>query len=422
MKTEVLESDVKLPHVPVGAVKIAQSVGRRGGRAFLVGGCVRDALLGLPTKDWDIEVHGLTLDELETALGELGRVNAVGKSFGVLKTKVSKTEFDVSIPRRDSNSGPGHRGILVQGDPFMGVEEACRRRDLTINALLFDPLREELLDPTGGRQDLRLGRLRAVDKDTFLEDPLRALRVVQFAARFGFQPDETLHQLCRNATIDELPPERILEEWAKLMLRGKDHAIGLNLARTTSILDRIFPELHDAPEVDAALSRFSNAPKPPSLSAGDSLAIFLAIWLSKTPPEGATAILDRLRLFRWNGSPCRESVIAILTHLPKQPATDADLRHLAVDVRLTLLFCAQSALRPHDVQPEAAAARAAILGVLEGPPEPFLKGRDLIKHGMSPGPAMGAILDELYTAQLNGELGDRAQALERLAHITAQSH
>ncbi|MDX1579118.1 MAG: hypothetical protein R3266_11560, partial [Gemmatimonadota bacterium] len=158
-----------------------------GGRAWLVGGCVRDALLGEAVTDFDVEVYRIPEDDLEVLLSALGPVNAVGKSFGVFKLGADE-DIDVSLPRRDSNAGPGHRGIHVEGDPWMTPREAARRRDLTVNAILMDPRTGELLDPWNGRADLDACLLRPVDRHTFLEDPLRALRAVQFAARLIFDP------------------------------------------------------------------------------------------------------------------------------------------------------------------------------------------------------------------------------------------
>ena len=130
----------------------------------------------------------------------MGPVNAVGKSFGVFKLNDrSVGEVDVSIPRRDSNAGPGHRGISVEGNPDMTVTEAARRRDLTVNAILYDLQADALVDPFNGQRDLDLRTLRAVDADTFLDDPLRALRVVQFAARLEFEVAPSLLALCERS-------------------------------------------------------------------------------------------------------------------------------------------------------------------------------------------------------------------------------
>ena len=221
-------------------VAISEAVRERGGRALLVGGVVRDALLGLPALDFDLEVFGLGRDELETVLRTFGEVITVGRAFGVLRIK--GTDIDVSLPRRDSKSGPGHRGFAVAVDPELSFAEASRRRDLTINAMGADPLNGELLDPHNGRKDLANEVLRATDLEHFSEDPLRGLRVAQFAARLEMAPDAELIDLCTRLDLSELPGERCFAEFRKLLLKGRRPSLGLEFLRTANLL-RFFPEL-----------------------------------------------------------------------------------------------------------------------------------------------------------------------------------
>ncbi len=219
---------------------IARAVDAAGGRALAVGGHVRDGLLGHASKDWDIEVFGLDVDALEAVLERFGRVIAVGRAFGVLR--LAELDVDFSLPRRDSKVGPGHRGFDVEVDPTLDFETASRRRDLTVNSMGLDPLTEELLDPHGGRADLEAGTLRAVDAATFPEDPLRGLRVAQFSARLPMEPDAELIGLCRRLDLSEVSPERILEEFRKLLLQGVRPSLGLAFLRESGLL-RHFPEL-----------------------------------------------------------------------------------------------------------------------------------------------------------------------------------
>jgi tRNA nucleotidyltransferase (CCA-adding enzyme) len=188
-------------------LEISRAVRAAGGRAYLVGGLVRDRLLGAngEARDYDLEVFGLDGAALRQLLTRFGRVNAVGEAFTVYKIG----DIDVSIPRRDSKTGSGHKGFTVTGDPAMSVEEAARRRDFTINAILCDPLTGEVLDPYGGLEDMKAKRLRAVDPTTFVEDSLRVLRGMQFAARFEFEIDAATVALCRSIPLDDLPSERI---------------------------------------------------------------------------------------------------------------------------------------------------------------------------------------------------------------------
>jgi tRNA nucleotidyltransferase (CCA-adding enzyme) len=394
---------------------LADAVHTAGGRAWAVGGCVRDHLMGKPVKDWDIEIHGLTTATLEKLLRKRGTVNAVGRSFGVFKLRPrgspsTDPEIDVSIPRRDSNAVPGHRGIAVEGDPTMSIDEAVRRRDLTINALMVDVRTGELADPSGGLADLQAGRLSAVDDTTFLDDPLRALRVIQFIARTGFQPDDTLIALCRRAPLDELPAERIQTEWSKLLLRGTHIAVALRIARETDVDRRVFPERIDSDALDTALDRA--IPLRDRLQdPGRQWALMLAIWLARTPPDAAEATLDRLWIHKVGGYPTRAQVLGILEHLDDPVTTDANLRHLSVHAELALLLGVHQALDPAEPFAERR-ARAEALGILTKKPAPLLQGRDLGPLGVAPGPEMGRMLKRAYQLQLDGALTTREEALD----------
>ncbi len=219
---------------------IARAIAASGGRAIVVGGVVRDHFLGIDSKDYDLEVYGLPVAKLEEVLAFFGEVIAIGRAFGVLRVK--GIGADISLPRRDSKTGRGHRGFIVELDPSMDFAEAARRRDLTINAIGIDPITGEVLDPHGGRRDLERKVLRAVDARTFPEDSLRGLRAAQFMARFEMAADPGLHSLCAALDLSDLPGERMWEELVKLLLKGVRPSLGLEFLRTTALL-RFFPEL-----------------------------------------------------------------------------------------------------------------------------------------------------------------------------------
>jgi tRNA nucleotidyltransferase (CCA-adding enzyme) len=212
-----------------------------GGRALLVGGFVRDLRLGIDSKDIDIEVFGLDFDALSDALSALGTVKEVGRAFGVLR--VSDLDADFALARRDSKFGPGHKGFTVEFDPHLDAVDAARRRDLTINAMSIDPLTAEFIDPLHGLADLEAGVLRACDAKRFGEDPLRAMRVAQFAARFEMNPDPELLWICHDQDLSELSGERMFEELRKMLLKGVTPSVGLELLERTGLL-RFFPELN----------------------------------------------------------------------------------------------------------------------------------------------------------------------------------
>jgi tRNA nucleotidyltransferase (CCA-adding enzyme) len=218
-------------------------------RALLVGGLVRDLLLGRASDDADVEVFGVPADALEALLAELfpRRVNAVGRSFGIFKVHLSHDrDLDVALPRTESKTGAGHRGFEVRGDPFLPFAEAARRRDFTVNALAVDPLAGDVLDAHGGMADLDARLLRAVDRRTFPEDPLRVWRAFQLAARLGFGVDPgtvaLMAPMVARGDLAELTRERVTEELRKL-LGAERPSVGLVLARATGALAATFPEI-----------------------------------------------------------------------------------------------------------------------------------------------------------------------------------
>jgi hypothetical protein len=203
--------------LPAPALALARAIGEAGGRALVVGGWVRDCRLGLASKDVDLEAYGLDGASLRRVLERVGQVDAVGEAFTVYKV----AGVDVSLPRRESKAGRGHRAFEVHGDPYMSPTEAARRRDFTINAIMADPLTGEVLDPFNGQADLEARVLRMVDAATFADDSLRVLRALQFAARFELEMDPATKAVCRGIALDDLPSERVFSEVEKLLLQAR---------------------------------------------------------------------------------------------------------------------------------------------------------------------------------------------------------
>lgn len=230
---------------PLAAIKAA------GGVSYLVGGCVRDLILDRPLKDFDIEVHNLTIEQLEKILMQSNHVRLVGKKFGVLR--IDHLDVDWSLPRKDSKG----RKPEVTIDPFMTIQEACKRRDLSMNAMAIDlhtissDIMKSIIDPYGGLEDIKHKRLRAIDKDLFLEDPLRFFRVMQFIGRFEMQPDAHLNEICSSMSLWDsqtntpLARERIFEEIKKLFLKSHRPSLGIRWLHSINRLQEIFPELYN---------------------------------------------------------------------------------------------------------------------------------------------------------------------------------
>lgn len=383
--------------VPEGLKGLFLACAREGGRALLVGGSVRDALLGLPCKDLDIEVHRLALHVLLRVLRSWGPVNEVGRSFGVLKLRWHAYDLDVSLPRRDSRRGVGHRGIQATADPDLGVLEAARRRDLTMNAIAYDPIADQFEDPFGGREDLRAGLLRAVDTSTFGEDPLRALRVAQFAGRFGFRVDPTLLELCRAMPLHELPAERIRGEVEKLLLKSPTPSVGWRVALEMGAWERVLPEWGEPPE---ALDRAALAP----VDGPRRLALLYAAACAGQDRAAAERVLDRLRVHRVGHYRVRDQVLFLVgSRAAALGWDDTRLRVLAESGEVELLSWL--------VGDPAMLHRAIDLGIAREPLSFLVTGKDL--PGVAPGPEMGRILAAIRQEQLTGRIRTREEALEQ---------
>jgi tRNA nucleotidyltransferase (CCA-adding enzyme) len=432
-------------YLPRAAAPLFDRVRERGGRALLVGGCVRDMLLEKEVKDLDVEVYGLDGDALQSILRELGSVNLVGQSFAVFKFKPRadrRLEIDVSLPRRDRKTGAGHRGFSISYDPSLSFEEASRRRDLTVNAILYDPLTEEFIDPHGGVRDIQLKTLRAVDPNTFIEDSLRVLRVAQLAARLEFEVDLDTIELCRSLDLSDLPADRIREEMFKL-LKAARPSTGLRLMDQMRVTDQLFPELaalkerfideenlfaHTERSIDVAASISSD------LTAEKKMTVMIAALAHELAIEQVESFLDHLGLYTLNGYEVRKQTVALVeNHLKPQQFYESYVRsenpsRLAFarvaekcDPRL-LARVALSHLRAmnEDEAPvDYFRARISEYGFEEGLPEPLLLGRHILEAEIvnSPGPAIGRILKAVYERQLDGEIASFEEALSLARQI-----
>ncbi len=407
--------------------QLAYAVQPLGGRALLVGGFVRDALLGQSPKDADVEVYGLPADQLKTVLETLGRVDAVGESFRVLKlvwhTKNAanareRFELDVSLPRRDRKTGTGHKGFEVEGDPFASVEDAARRRDFTLNAILCDPLTGEILDPFGGRDDLRVGLLRAVDARHFGEDSLRVLRAMQFAARFGLTIEPETIALCLQTPLDDLPHERIWGEWEKWLLKSKRPSVGLRAGHDIGVFARLFPYLETAltrngDEIGASLDRA--AQEIMGLELPEQVALMLTVLGSFLGTRDTKRLLADLGIFRLKGAKEAVDVQNLTLKLLSARKTPSDWFRKREQIKPSDFRCFAARVPPQLTlklarargYDEAAAWFEAGLRSADvefGPPTRILQGRHLLEMGWKPGPLFGQICDRVYYLQLMGEV------------------
>ena len=223
--------------------QIAQLVKEKGGRTFYVGGYVRDKLLNIENKDVDIEIHSINEKQLIDILKQVGEPISYGKSFGVYSLK--GYDIDIALPRSEKAIGKGHRDFKIDVDPFIGYKQAARRRDITINALMQDVLTDEILDYYNGLSDLKNKIIRQVDSSTFIEDPLRVLRVAQFASRFEFEVAQETIELCKTIDLTYLTKERVEEELRKCLLKGKKPSIFFDTLNKMDQLDYWFKEIKE---------------------------------------------------------------------------------------------------------------------------------------------------------------------------------
>jgi tRNA nucleotidyltransferase (CCA-adding enzyme) len=422
-------------------------------------------VMGRPSKDIDLEIYGVPADRLKDVLAAFGTVNTVGESFTVYKV----AGVDVSLPRRESRTGRGHRGFEVVGDPTLSFAEAARRRDFTVNAIAWDPLTAEYIDPFNGRGDIAAKLLRAVDLRTFGEDSLRVLRAVQFAARFEFTLDPVTRDLCRETALDDLPSERIWMEIEKLLLQAARPSIGLTLALDLGVIARLLPELHamvgceQEPEwhpegdvwvhtlmvVDQARTRIDDLDRARQIvvmlgavchDLGKPLTTAFvdgrirSIDHEQAGVAPATAVLDRLNLHTIDGFDVRKHVIGIVAHHLKPgmfrqsptPVSDGAFRRLAEKVDLEMLArVAKSDCLGRTGNFDCSAMdwfleRARDLGVQHAPPDPIVKGRHLLSLGLTPGPRVGAVLRQIYEKQLDGSVTSIEEGLALARRILAE--
>jgi len=429
--------------------------------AYLVGGCVRDALLGRSVKDFDIEVYGIDYTQLTRALARWGRVDVVGRSFGVAKVSLGDgAQYDFSLPRRDSQVGAGHRGFEVEFDPDITPAEASARRDFTINALMFDPRRGEILDFHGGRADLESRRLRHTSS-AFAEDPLRVLRGMQFIGRFNLEPDPETVALCRSIASRqaELPAERIGGEWWKWAAHSIAPARALQFLADTHWIQP-YPELAHLqglpqdpewhPEGDVwrhTLHCLDALVDQPGWRAADEttrVILSFAVLLHDTGKASCTRFEwrdDRERIVSPGhesaGVPLAEAFLArlkapglieewvrplVANHMAHlEHPTPRAIRRLAnrlAPATIQLLcevMTADASGRPprprgtpavvHAIQ-----AKALEMQLADSKPRPLLLGRHLMARGLKPGPHFGILLDAAFEAQLDGVFTDESGA------------
>ncbi len=456
---------MKIPaplHAALSAVRAA------GGRPRLVGGCVRDWLLGLKPKDFDVEVYGLDYESMGRALAAFGPTDVVGRSFGVLKVRIEGAEYDFSLPRRESKTGSGHRGFQVAPDPALTEAEAAARRDFTVNAIAYDPLDGRILDFHQGADDLKRRILRHTSP-AFVEDPLRVLRAFQLAARFEFSLAPETAALCRaiQETHAELPVERIWAEWDKWAVKSTRPSFGLRVLKETgwlghypeiAALDGLPQEPEWHPEGDVlvhtghCLDALVNLETWREGTAATRRHLSLAVLAHDFGKALTTKQADRRGKLRWTspeheaaGGPLAESFLQrigapldivtyvrplvvnhLLHHDGPSEYRETTVRRLARKIApatlddLLAVMWADHLGRPPLVSAETEKRlgylrlAAQKLALEHAAPRPIIQGRHLIALGRSPSPQFKPAIDAAFESQLDGAFVDEAGGIEWL--------
>ena len=421
------------PDLPGRLLKIANDIREAGGRAYLVGGWVRDALLGKSCRDYDVEVYDMAQDALVPILSKYGRTNLVGKAFGVIHLAMKGLSLDFSFPRTESKVGYGHRGFVVHTDEKLSFKEAALRRDFTINAMGMELPDLTLCDPYGGIDDLKTHTLRHVGP-AFAEDSLRILRGVQFASRFGCTLAPSTVELCRTLSLEDLSVERLFEEFKKWLLKPGKPSLGLR-AFLDIKLDEYFPEIRPFENswdtLGAVLDNMAALRdsclaenKPCSLSEAQTMEFAFAALLAGSA-ESSLKFLERitnevhlLKIVPPLLKAFREIAPAIVDDAPA-------LRRLAVKLGGLKLLCLLVQCAPREFFAtdrdfaEKLWRSAAEYDLLEAAPQPYLTGKMLMDLGVKPGKQMGDIIKSSFELQLDGKIANAEAALAWAKEIIA---
>ena len=419
-KLQTLAGEWFEPDLPGRLLKIAGDIREAGGRAFLVGGWVRDALLGKSCRDYDVEVYDMAQDALVPILSKYGRTNLVGKAFGVIHLAMKGLSLDFSFPRTESKVGYGHRGFVVHTDEKLSFKEAALRRDFTINAMGMELPELTLCDPYGGIDDLKSHTLRHVGP-AFAEDSLRILRGVQFASRFGCTLAPSTVELCRTLSLDDLSVERLFEEFKKWLLKPGKPSLGLK-AFLDIKLDEYFPEIHPFKNSWETLGTILDnmVPLRDTLSESQAMEFAFAALLCGSP-ETSLKFLERIT----NETHLLKIVPPLLKAYQELDAAivnDAPaLRRLAVKLGGLKLLGLLVKCTPCEFYAGSTADgecfadklwnAASELDLIEEAPQPYLTGKMLMDLGVKPGKQMGEVIKASFELQLDGEIKNADEAV-----------
>lgn len=391
----------------------------KGATPVLVGGLVRDFLLGHPGTDIDVEIYGVpTMEDLMLLLSPLGTLITQGLGFGVVRYNGPEGSVDWSLPRQETHTGPGHADLAVTCDHTLSFEAAALRRDFTLNAMGIDWVSHQLIDPYDGQTDLANRCLRHLTP-SFDRDPLRLLRTLHCLSRFECTLHPDTQRLCQHMSLASVSKERLSDEIKKWLLLSPRPSVGLSWFEPLGLLDQ-WPECKTYAQSDqwtVAHYALDTMRRIPSVT----FPMMVSAWLVHAYPldPDATTIVAPL-LHRFSDSPSFVSPLLVgmaTTHTLIQTAThqgvtDRDLKIAAKTAKLRWVIGLIKGAYPHSARlVRYLLSTATRLNMMDGPLPPLIKGRDLLGMGIPPGEHIQDILTMVYDAQIDGKLASKSSAL-----------
>lgn len=395
---------------------IFQDIHAAQGKVFLVGGGVRDIVLQKSfnqIQDLDFEVYNLSLDKLTMILKKYGIVDMIGKSFGVLR--LHGIDVDWSLPRKDSKG----RKPQVSLDPNMSYQDACARRDVTMNAMCINMITHEFIDPYNGLQDLKNKILRSPHLDFFADDPLRLLRVMQFVGRFAMNVDEQLSKLCENIDTSMLAQERVEQEFSKLFTHSKKPSLGLIWLDSIGKWNEFLPKIEDKKKLYEAVDFVATQ----NVFAEEKIILMWSVFFIVSNQHDVKKLRNAIKKYSLHKDRQAAIMAYFQNYLYAQKADDEfSIKWLAhvLDSHANIQNMCMLLQSLHEkIQAKKIYDSAKKLDVLIAPIAPLLSGSDLQKYAQ--GKALGDLLKKAYHLQLEKNIESKKELLELVKNIAMKT-
>lgn len=377
--------------------KIANEIVDNGGQMYFVGGMVRDQILGKQNKDIDVEIHNISVKETTKILSKYGQVSTVGASFGILM--LSGIDIDFAFPRHENKTGDKHTNFDVSVNPYMGIKEAAKRRDFTMNTIMQNVVTGEIIDPFNGLQALNDKHIMYVDEHTYIEDPLRSLRAAQFASRLGFTIDERVINLAKTLDYSHLSNERIYTELNKALL-SQQPSVAFKYLKEMNVLKNVLPDLDSLPNnvFMETLNNIDNAVAYKDMVT-NPLAFMYTLLFWNTPHQYRHISNNKNNTKYINKFMNHKRHIERMTLL-----TDYQMRKLIIELPINDAIIIHQILKyKSNAEISKIYSKVHYLSTNGyGKIEPFYTGKDLLDMNFTPGPKLGKLLFDLFDLQLQG--------------------